>query len=103
MRGPLPSNGDTFPRPRTRHDAVAPWIAAGVAFLVGYAVHVAALWYAWEEPLASEPAGVYQHSHGRPMLGRKLKGKSKRELRDLGLLVEHGDGEAQVPTGAATQ
>ena len=25
---------------------------------------------------------------GRPMLGRKLKGKSKRELRDLGLLVE---------------
>jgi uncharacterized membrane protein YeiH len=63
------------------------WIAAGVAFLVGYSVRVAALWYAWEEPLASEPEGVYQHSDGRPLLGRKLKGKSQRELRDLGLLV----------------
>ena len=42
----------------------------------------------FEEPLPQEPTGVYQHSDGRPLLGRKLKGKSKRELRDLGLLVE---------------
>jgi uncharacterized membrane protein YeiH len=64
------------------------WVAAGVAFLVGYCVRVAALWYAWEEPLAREPSGVYKHDDGRPLLGRKLKGKSQRELRDLGLLVE---------------
>jgi hypothetical protein len=25
---------------------------------------------------------------GRPLLGRKLKGESQRELRDFGLLVE---------------
>ncbi len=34
---------------------------------------------------------MYKHSDGRPMLGRKLKGKSQRELRDLGLLVEDGN------------
>ena len=34
---------------------------------------------------------MYQHSDGRPLLGRKLAGKSQRELRDLGLLVEDGD------------
>ena len=76
------------------------WIAAGVAFVIGYALRVAALWYAWEEPLASEPAGVYQHSDGRPMLGRKLKGKSQRELRDLGLLVENEKEPEATPVGA---
>ena len=60
------------------------------------------LWYAWEEPLASEPTGVYQHSDGRPMLGRKLAGKSQRELRDLGLVVEDGDQTAQVSVGTGT-
>jgi hypothetical protein len=40
------------------------------------------------DPPAREPAGVYQHTDGRPLLGRKLKGRSVRELRDLGLLVE---------------
>ena len=64
------------------------WIALGVAFIIGFSVRIAALWYAWEEPLASEPTGVYQHSDGRPLLGRKIKGKSQRELRDLGLVVE---------------
>jgi hypothetical protein len=39
---------------------------------------VLALYYAWDEPLASEPKGDYRHDDGRPMLGRKLKGKSKR-------------------------
>ena len=73
------------------------WVAAGVAFLIGYAVRVAALWYAWEEPLAKEPDGVYQHSDGRPMLGRKLHNKSQRELRDLGLVVE-GDGTVREAT-----
>ncbi len=64
------------------------WWAIGLAFAVGYVFRVLALWFAWEEPLAKEPTGVYLHSDGRPMLGRKLKGKSQRELRDLGLLVE---------------
>jgi hypothetical protein len=31
---------------------------------------------------------VVIHGKGRPLLGRKLDGKSQRELRDLGLLVE---------------
>ena len=76
------------------------WVALGVAFVVGYVVRVAALWYAWEEPLAKEPTGVYQHSDGRPLLGRKLKGKSQRELRDLGLLIEDAPQDAQVPTSS---
>ena len=73
------------------------WIALGIAFIVGYVVRVLCLWYAWEEPLASEPTGVYQHSDGRPLLGRKLKGKSQRELRDLGLVVED-DGTVREAT-----
>ena len=79
------------------------WIALGVAFVIGYAVRVAALWYAWEEPLAKEPTGVYKHSDGRPMLGRKLKGKSQRELRDLGLLVDDADSPVVVGAVPATQ
>ena len=39
--------------------------------------------------MASEPAGVYEHDDGRPLLGRKLRGKSRRELKDLGLIVDH--------------
>jgi uncharacterized membrane protein YeiH len=77
------------------------WVALAVAFVAGYTVRVAALWYAWEEPLAKEPTGVYQHSDGRPMLGRKLQGKSQRELRDLGLVVEDTDGAATAPAAHA--
>ena len=66
----------------------APRPAAGIAFAIGFTLRVIALYRAREEPLAREPQGVYQHSDGRPMLGRKLKGKSERELRDLGLVVD---------------
>ena len=66
------------------------WVCVGIAFVFGYTFRVVALYRAWEEPLAREPKGVYQHDDGRPMLGRKIKGKSVRELRDLGLLVENG-------------
>jgi uncharacterized membrane protein YeiH len=69
---------------------VNPWLAGGISFAVGFTVRMLALYRAWEEPLAKEPAGVYQHSDGRPMLGRKLAGKSEREMRDLGLVVENG-------------
>jgi hypothetical protein len=34
------------------------------------------------------PEGVVVHGDRRRLLGRKLHGKSERELRDLGLLVE---------------
>ena len=63
------------------------WGAAGIAFVVGFAFRLTALFRGWEEPLAKEPAGIYMHSDGRPLLGRKLAGKSDRELRDLGLVV----------------
>jgi uncharacterized membrane protein YeiH len=59
-----------------------------VAFAVGFTFRMLALYRGWEEPLAKEPEGVYQHSDGRPLLGRKIAGKSRRELRDLGLLHE---------------
>jgi uncharacterized membrane protein YeiH len=67
---------------------VGPWWAAGISFVVGFTVRVIALYRGWEEPLAREPKGVYRHSDGRPLLGRKLAGKSQRELHDLGLLVD---------------
>ena len=66
-------------------DAWDGWAAYLVAFAVGFIVRVSALYRGWEEPLAKEPSGVYQHTDGRPLLGRKLAGKSERELRDLGL------------------
>ena len=74
------------------------WWSAGIAFAVGFTIRVIALYRGWEEPLAKEPAGVYQHSDGRPLLGRKLKGKSVREMRDLGLAAEEPAGS----TGGGT-
>ena len=67
------------------------WWATILAFAIGFALRMLALYRGWEEPLAKEPAGVIQHSDGRPLLGRKLAGKSERELRDLGLVVENGE------------
>lgn len=67
------------------------WLAAGIAFAIGFTLRMIALYRAWEEPLANEPKGVYQHSDGRPLLGRKIAGKSQRELRDLGLSVDATD------------
>jgi uncharacterized membrane protein YeiH len=65
------------------------WWSAGISFVIGFTIRVIALYRGWEEPLAKEPAGVYQHSDGRPLLGRKIAGKSQRELRDLGLVAEN--------------
>ena len=75
------------------------WWSAGISFAVGFTVRLLALYRGWEEPLAKEPAGVYQHSDGRPLLGRKIAGKSRRELHDLGLLVE--EPTASVGAGRA--
>ena len=77
------------------------WWAAGIAFAVGFTFRVVALYRGWEEPLAKEPKGAYKHSDGRPLLGRKLAGKSQRELHDLGLSVENGRTEAEDPVPAA--
>lgn len=68
------------------------WVAAGVAFVVGFTVRVTALYKGWEEPLPKGPKGVVVHPEKRPLLGRKLAGKSQTELRDLGLLVEDDEG-----------
>ena len=64
------------------------WLSTGIAFVIGFTIRVMALYRAWEEPLAKEPKGVYKHADGRPMLGRKLKDKSEREMHDLGLTVD---------------
>jgi hypothetical protein len=69
--------------------ALAAWVCAAMAFAIGYRVRVVALYRGWEESLAREPAGVYLHDDGRSLLGRKLKGKSKREMKSLGLTLEH--------------
>jgi uncharacterized membrane protein YeiH len=63
------------------------WWAAGIAFAVGFTFRLLALYRGWEEPMPSEPKGVIVHKDN-VLLGRKLHGKSQRELRDLGLLDE---------------
>jgi hypothetical protein len=65
------------------------WWSVWIAFGFGFVFRLSALYLGWEEPLAKEPKGVYKHSNGRPLLGRKIAGKSTRELKDLGLHVEH--------------
>ena len=76
------------------------WPAAGIAVVVGFVFRHTALYRGWEEPLAEEPTGVYQHDDGKPLLGRKLRGKSHAELRELGLVVEGRAREAADATGA---
>jgi len=74
------------------------WWPTLIAFALGFTLRMIALYRGWEEPLAKEPVGVYKHDDGRPLLGRKIAGKSQRELRDLGLVVENGAGHpADVP------
>jgi uncharacterized membrane protein YeiH len=72
-------------------------VSTGIAFSVGFIVRLVALYRGWEEPLAKEPTGVYKHSDGPPLLGRKIHGKSERELRDIGLVV----GGPPVDNGAS--
>lgn len=59
------------------------WASALIAFVVGYTVRVLALYFAWEEPLAKGPKGVYLHDDGRPMPGTQTQGQ-----------VRAGDGNA---------
>jgi uncharacterized membrane protein YeiH len=71
-----------------QHGGASIWWPTVISFAIGYTLRMLALYRGWEEPLAKEPAGVYRHDDGRPLLGRKLRGKSEREMRDLGLVVE---------------
>jgi hypothetical protein len=51
--------------------------------------------------MPKEPKGVVVHKDS-VLLGRKLSGKSQRELADLGLAVENGQAPPQaapIPTG----
>jgi uncharacterized membrane protein YeiH len=64
------------------------WVSAAISFAIGYTLRMVALYRGWEEPLAKEPKGVYVHDDGRPLLGRKIKGKSKREMESLGLAMD---------------
>lgn len=70
------------------------WLAYLLSFAVGFSLRLVALYRAWEEPLAREPEGVYLHSDGRPMLGRKIAKKSTREMHDLGLALPESDDSA---------
>jgi len=65
------------------------WLAAAIAAPAGFVFRLSALFFGWEEPMPKEPKGVVVHKNN-PLLGRKLAGKSQRELRDLGLVSENG-------------
>ena len=64
------------------------WLSVGAAFLLGFTFRVVALYRGWEEPLARGPKGLKVHADRRPLLGRKLSGRSQEELRMLGLAVD---------------
>ena len=69
---------------------LAIWASYLAALVVGYSLRMLALYNAWEEPLARAPTGVHVHDD-HPFLGRKLKGKSQRQIATLGLTVREPD------------
>ena len=71
-----------------------------ISFAIGHTLRVMALYRGWEGPLATEPTGVCKHDDGRPLLRRKIAGKSRRELRELVRRV--GDQAAQASAGTGT-
>ena len=77
------------------------WWSAGIAFAVGFSFRLIAMFYGWEEPLPKEPQGVVIHKDS-VLFGRKLSGKSERELADLGLTVDDGVGSASAAAGGAS-
>ena len=80
----------------------AQWAAYLIAFAVGFTFRIVALFRGWEEPLAKEPAGVYLHDDGRPLLGRKLKGKSQTRTARLGPDPRHPGRRPRRPGGMRT-
>ena len=66
---------------------LATWASIILAFVIGFAFRLLAMFLGWEEPMPREPKGVVIHKD-HPAFGRKLSGKSQRELKDLGLVSE---------------
>ena len=66
------------------------WASAGIAFAIGFTFRLFAMYRGWEEPLPKEPKGVVIHKD-HVAFGRKLSGKSQREMADLGLVVDNGN------------
>lgn len=66
---------------------VGTWWAMGVAFAVGFVFRLVALFRGWEEPMPKEPKGVVVHRDS-VLLGRKLSGRSQREMAELGLVLD---------------
>jgi hypothetical protein len=58
------------------------------------------MFYGWEEPVPTEPRGVVIHKD-HIAFGRKLEGKSQRELADLGLVVENAQPTPSTATPVA--
>jgi uncharacterized membrane protein YeiH len=51
------------------------WVAAGMAFIVGFSFRLVALFLGWEEPLAKEPKGVLVHQPTQPAPGTQAPGQ----------------------------
>ena len=79
------------------------WWAAGIAFALGFAFRLLAMFKGFEEPMPKEPKGVVIHKD-HVAFGRKLSGKSQRELADLGLAVDNGrpTSSTATPAGAGS-
>jgi len=76
------------------------WVSTGIAFAVGFTFRLLAMFYGWEEPLPQEPKGVVIHKDS-VLFGRKLSGKSQRELDDLGLGVDDGSAAEAAPSAGS--
>ena len=82
-RGHRRDGGGPAPAPGRRRVA-GRWyvdICSGVPRLLAFVPRL-------EGALAKESSGAYKHDDTRPRLGRKIAGESRRELKDLGLLVD---------------
>jgi hypothetical protein len=77
------------------------WWPTLISFGVGYTLRVLAL-YRLGGAARTGASRVYKHDDGRPLLRRKIAGKSQRELRDLGLVVGNGNQSSTVSEGVGT-
>ena len=57
----------------------------------GYTLRVLGLWYAWEEPLAKEPKGVYKHSDGGRCSAASSRASHNESSATSVCVVEGGD------------
>jgi hypothetical protein len=70
-----------------------PRLAVCIAFVVGFAFRLIALFLGWEEPMSKEPKGLVMHKDA-VLLVPKLAGMSEHELRDLWSARVHQPGAA---------